>query len=280
MYVEQFLNDREYDISDDESEPEEKKQRTTTPEPELECPCLAGTCSCRTPQERRPWKPPDLPPAHSYANIKVAYHEDFDIKAAAQDWFSPDHPCIVVKHTRGAVKKPHWHIHGAVLDVRHSGNRKVWYNKGTAWPHPLHAETGKKGKSAKPYSSKTFTGEAPPENGYMYCVKPRESCGRCIIHYHHGFGEGDLYQVYEQSIEYDKANNISFDEKEEDVVETLFDATKHHDLNIVFRKLFTALVKHYHAHGRRAYNIRRLSVHYIMLKWPGGIDFIYEKGWG
>lgn len=276
MLVDQFLND----LSDyDESPPTPKKTRSTTPEPELECPCLAGTCSCRNPQERRPWKPPDLPPAHSYANIKVAYHEDFDIKAAAQDWFSPDHPCIVVKHTRGDAKKPHWHIHGAVLDVRHSGNRKVWYHQGKAWPHPSHGQTGPKGKAVKPYSSKKFTGEAPAENGYMYCVKPRESAGGCIIHYHHGFAEGDLYQVYEQSIEYDKANNVSFEEKEEVVVAKILDDSKHLDPAIAHWNLYKGLFHYYIDNGRVTYNVRRRTTMLIGQYHPDGLEFIYRKGW-
>lgn len=231
------------------------------------------------PVERRPWKPPPIPEGHSYVNIKVKYHPDFDVVAAAKEWYNTEHPLLVVKHTRPkSGGEHHWHIHGALADVLHTGYRRVWVKNKKHYPHPLHAETGPKGKSIKPYSSKTFE-EGPWENGYMYCVKPRECIGGCPVVAAFGFGEGDMYNIMEQSREYDQANNLTFEQEEKDFASSILDAQKHADPSTQHWKLYGALFKFYTDHNRVTYNVLKRTTHLVGAHSPEGLQYIYRCQW-
>lgn len=232
------------------------------------------------PVARRPWKPPPLPEGHSYVNIKVKYHDDFDIVAAAKKWYNTDHPLLVVKHTRPkSGGEHHWHIHGALADVLHTGYRRVWVMNKKHYPHPLHAETGPKGKSIKPYSSKTFE-EGPWENGYMYCVKPRECIGGCPVVFAQGFGEGDMYNIIQQSVEYDQEHNITFAQAEKDLIAKVLDATKHYDPGAQHHNLYNKLIEFYVDNKKdQVYNVMRKVTSAVCLYSPAGREYVYRSQW-
>lgn len=266
-----------------QEQPSPKRQRTEsteTAEPEPTNPHAAGSCGCRTEVERQPWKPPDLPEGHSYYNIKVKFHEDFDIVAAARSWYNTEHPLLIVKHTRpkSGAKDPHWHIHGAIADVFMDGYRKVWKKNKKTWPHPLHAERGPKGRSIKPYSSKIFD-TGPWENGYMYCVKPHECIGGCPVVEAIGISDSDMYQIMEQSREHFEANNLTFEQEEKDFTAAILDAQKHADPAIQHWKLYGALFKFYTDHNRVTYNVLKRTTHLVGAHSPEGLEYIYRCQW-
>jgi len=264
-----------------EAELSEDEEETATAPKEV-CPCITGACDCRTPVERRAWAPPEVPEGYTIQNIKVKFHEDFDVKAAAEDWFNPDYPILVAKHTRGAAGKPHWHLHGAVGNHRHNGQKKIWnFTNGQRrrYPHPLDKDH----KDHKPYSAGNPEKWRlqPLETGYQYVLKPRESGSGCIIHYHKGFGPGDLYQVYEQSKEYDEKHQLSWAETKQAFIEkTLFDA-KHLTAEQAYWTFYRALFKYLRGQDspKPTYNVRRETTMWIGDKHPGGLEYIYAKGY-
>ena len=224
--------------SADLEEPPRKRQRSDSPEPAGEepesTPCEGGTCDCKNEVERRPWTPPALPDGHSYFNIKVKYHKDFDIIEAAEAWFNLDHPCMIVKHIRPKDNSgPHWHIHGAIETTRHTKTSPVWKDGKNLYPHPLREER------KKPFSSKLF--EENPEHGYMYCVKHRECIGRCPVVKAYGFGPGDMYQIIEQSREYGESLKKSLEKEEATLVAEVLDAQKYADPSHQHWVLYQAL---------------------------------------
>jgi len=110
---------------------------------------------------------PVFDPKKQYDNIKVTYHESFDIKQYATDVMDKTRPYLVVLHRHGKKEVRHWHVVGLMKE----GNG---VHLKAAAKHPLKDKTHPDftgGKGSKPVQKKD---QVYDKGAFNYVLKPKE----------------------------------------------------------------------------------------------------------